>query len=140
MILKKKFLIPLLALVFILAGTASSIYIYNQQSNIEIDSESIIIYNEKVTIDWIFSNVLTKKFEDINSSGVALDDLIMKVGIDCPSCYNYKISAADGYSKTVLWENLKNGILEKGKRVVFSDLPKAYHVRDIAEIEVIIIG
>jgi hypothetical protein len=137
MILKKEIIIPLLAILVLSAGTVSSIYIYSNQLNSDIDDKIIIISNEEISIDWIFSNVEIKNFKDLNSSGIALDKLIMLIGIICPSCYNYRFIGNDGYTKTVTWENMKNGLLNDKKTVIFSDLPKAFHVNNIKEIELI---
>ena len=119
MILRKKFIIPFLAVVFILSGTTSSIYIYTQQSLIEIDPESIIISKEKFTIDWIFSNVLIKKIEEINSSGITLDDLITKVGIgnnriwSCIEDRDYYFHARDFYVKALKDAGLSQDEIDK---------------------------
>jgi hypothetical protein len=135
--LKKDLIIPLIAFFIILTGTASSIYTYTTQSNLEIDTNIILISDKEFDMDWIFSNVLSRTFESLNSSGIALDDLIIKSGVDNPSFHSYIFIGSDGYSRNVEWENLKNGLLDDKKRVVFFDLPKAFNVRDIIEIEVI---
>ena len=59
-----------------------------------------------------------------------------KVGIPEPENHEYTIIASDGYQKTVKWENMKNGLLTKEGQSIFSDLPKAFRVKDIVKIEV----
>ena len=73
----------------------------------------------------------------MNFSGVALGDLIIKMGVDCPSCHEYKIISVDSYEKTVKWENMQNGVLTEDGVVAFSDLAKAFRVKYVVEIEVV---
>ena len=69
-------------------------------------------------------------------TGVALEDMVPIVGVGCPSCHEYTIKAKDGYQKTVGWDIMKTGILTDIKKVFFPDIPKAFWVGDIVEIEV----
>jgi hypothetical protein len=66
-----------------------------------------------------------------------LDDLIIKMGVGSPKFKKYTFVGKDGYQKTVGWENLENGVLTYEKMVVFSDLPKAFRVKDVVNIKVI---
>jgi hypothetical protein len=59
------------------------------------------------------------------------------MNINCTSCHTYRIIGEDGYSQTVTWENMQNGLLTHEKKVVFSDLPKAFNVKNVVEIEVL---
>jgi hypothetical protein len=61
---------------------------------------------------------------------------MLKTGIGNPEQHTYTLKGADGYEKTVTWENLKNGLLTKDRESIFSDLPKAFRVKDIVIIEV----
>ena len=136
----KEKLIPIGALIVLLIGASSTIYVYaTQEENIvetNDDVEILTIWNKQYTIEDIFSIAEPRTFSDLNFSGIALDDLIIKIGIDCPECYTYTIIADDGYQKTVNWENMQNGLLTEDKMSVFSDLPKAFRVKNIVEIEV----
>jgi hypothetical protein len=100
----------------------------------------IKIANESYTIDEIF--LMTKSRTVVTSygenySGVALDDLINQTGIDCPSCHYYTIIGADNYEKTVTWENMQHGVFTKDGAVAFSDLTKAYRIKNIVKIEAV---
>lgn len=130
---KEKF-IPILALIVIIIGGISTAYVYATH----IDKETIQINGQEYTIDQIFYLGETRTIQTIEGekTGVALDDLITKLGIGCPTCYEYTIKAKDGYEKTVNWDILKNGVLTDFKRVFFPDIAKAFWIRDIVEIEV----
>lgn len=130
----KEKIIPILALIVILISGTSTAYIYVTQ----IDKETITIYGEEYTIEQLFFMVEQKTIQTVEGkkTGISLDDMISKIGISCPSCYNYTIKAKDGYEKTVDWDIMSTGILDDSYRVYFLDTPKAFWVRDIIEIEV----
>ena len=130
----KEKIIPILAVVIICISAFSSIYVYATH----IDKETITLNGNEYTIDEIFSlsKERTIKTVEGEKAGVALDDLILKVGIGCPSCNEYTIKAADGYQKTMTWDDFKTGVLSDFGRVFFPDTPKAFWVSDIVEIEV----
>ena len=127
----KEKLLPIVALIIILIGAGSSAYVYAST----IGSEYININGQDYTIDQLSFIGEERKFETF--SGVALDDLIIKIGVPNPEKHEYTIIAADSYQKTVNWENMKNGLLTKDRVSIFSDLPKSFRVRDIVKIEVI---
>ena len=133
---KEKF-IPIVALVILLIGASSSAYVYASQSKTETDTNTIAIYNQRYTIEELFTVVEPRTFDLLNYSGVALDDLIIKVGVESPSSHEYTIIGEDDYQKTVTWENMQNGLLTIDKMTIFSDLPKAFRVRNVLKIEVI---
>lgn len=130
---KEKF-IPILALVIILISGISTIYVYATQ----IEKDTITINGEEYTIEQIFYLGEIKSIQTIEGekNGVALENLIQKIGIGCTSCFEYTIKAKDGYQKTVPWSIMKTGILTDNKRVFFPDTPKAFWVGDIIDIEV----
>lgn len=130
----KEKLIPILALIIILISGISTAYVFS----IEINKDTITIYGEEYTIDQIFYIGEKKTIQTIEGdiNGVALDNLIQKIGIGCPSCFEYTIKAKDGYQKTVDWIILKTGVLTHIKKVYFPDTPKAFWIGDIIEIEV----
>jgi len=133
-IMGKEKIIPILAIiVLIISGTATA-YVYSTQ----IDKDTISINDEEYTIDQLFYLAETKTIETVDGekTGASLEELIPKMGIACPSCYEYTIKAADGYEKTVSWDILRTGVLSDIKKVFFPDTPKAFWVGNIIEIEV----
>jgi len=133
MFIGKEKIIPIFAMILLLIGIFSSVYVYATQVN----TDTITINGKTYTIDQIFSIAEPRTFESLNFSGVALDDLIIKTDVGCPNCHKYNIIGEDRYQKTVTWDNMKNGLLTKDGRVIFSDLPKAFRVRNVVKIEVI---
>jgi hypothetical protein len=130
---KEKF-IQILAIIIIIIGGISTAYVYATQ----IDKDTITLNGQEFTIDQIFYLGETRIIQTIEGekTGVALDDLITKIGVDCPACHEYTIKAKDGYEKTVNWDIMKTGILTDSKRIFFPDTAKAYWVRDVVVIEV----
>jgi len=131
----KEKLIPIIALGIILISSVSSVYVYANQVN----SDHIDINGTEYTISQIFFICKQKTIESNSElfTGVSLDDLMIKTGISNPEKHEYMIIASDNYQKTVKWENMKNGIITAEGRSIFSDLPKAFRVKNIAKIEVI---
>lgn len=127
----KEKLIPIFAFIVILIGSLSTIYTFVSQAN----SDFIEIDGQEYTIDQLFLLGKEKTFETY--SGVALDDIIINIGVINPSNREYNIIGSDGYQKTVKWENIENGFLTFDGISIFSDLQKAFRVRDIVKIEVI---
>ena len=130
----KEKLIPVLALLILIIGSVSSVYVYATTTT----SPQITINNTSYTIDQLFllGKQKTLQINDETFTGVALNDLIINIGIPQPKNHQYTIIGADGYQKTVTWENLQNGVLTKERISIFSDLPKAFRVKDITSIEV----
>ncbi len=130
----KEKLLPVLAIVILLIGCFSALYVNASQA----DSTSIKINNEKYTISQIFNlaNTRTIIINEGDKTGVALDDLIIKTIGTCPSCNDYTFKAKDGYQQTVTWEYLKKGVLTRDNRVYFSDTASFFWVKNIVEIEV----
>ncbi len=126
----KEKLIPILAVAVLFIGSLSSIYVYATQ----INSEYIDINGQEYTVDQLFFIGEERTIETF--SGIALDTLMMKIGIPEPEKHEYTIIASDGYQKTVKWENMKNGLLTEDGQSIFSDLPKAFRIEDIVKIEV----
>ena len=131
----KEKLLPIAALIIILIGAGSSAYVYAST----IGSEYININGQDYTIDQLFfiGDQKNLKSNDEVFSGVALNDLIIKIGVPNHKKHEYTIIAVDNYQKTVKWENMENGLLTKDGMSIFSDLPKSFRVRDIVKIEVI---
>lgn len=132
--LGKEKIIPILAIIVLLIGITSAVYVHASQ----INKETITINNQEFTIDQIFSIAKSKTIEtdDGIKTGVSLEDLMLKVGISCLSCYKYTFKAKDGYQQTVDFEILKTGILTTENRVFFPNTAHALWVHDVIEIEV----
>jgi hypothetical protein len=128
---KDRFL-PVIALIVLMVASISSVYVYTTQAN----TDTILINGQHYTVDQLFSFTKPRAFADLNYSGIALDDLIVKTGVNNPESHTYTLIGSDGYQKTVIWENMKNGLLNKNRESVFSDLPKAFRVKDVVTIEV----
>jgi hypothetical protein len=124
--------IPIIALIMLALASISSVYVYTTQAN----TNTILMNGQHYTIDQLFSFTKPRAFADLNYSGIALDDLVIKTWVKNPESYTYTIIGSDGYQKTVTWENMKNGLLTKNRESVFSDLPKAFRVKDVVTIEV----
>ena len=128
--MEKNKLILILAIIVILVGIGSSVYVQATK----IDSKHIIVNGKAYTIDQLFDISEERTYETY--SGIALDNLIVKTGVEDPETHEFTIIGADGYQKTVKWENMGNGLLTKNGESIFSDLPKAFKVKDIVEIKV----
>ena len=131
----KEKIIPILALIILIISGSAQAYVYVTS----VDKETIAINGNEYTVEQLFYLGETKTIQtmDGEKTGVSLEDLISKVGIGCPSCYQYTIKGSGNYEKTVDWEILKTGVLADIKKVYFSDTPKNLWVGDIYEIEVI---
>ena len=125
-------LLPIFALLILLIGSVSSIYVYATQTT----TNTLRVNGQYYTRDQLFSLTQPRTFNESQYSGIALDDLMLKTGVSQPEQHTYTLKGVDGYEKTVTWENMKNGLLTKESESVFSDLPKAFRVKDIITIEV----
>ena len=130
----KEKLIPIMAMIVLLVGISSTIYVHASI----INKETITIKGEEYTFDQLslMSKTRTINTDEGEKTGIALDDLIINAGIGCPSCHKYTFKAKDGYQQTIDWEHMKKGILSKESRIFFPDTAHALWVRDIIEIEV----
>lgn len=133
----KERIIPIIAICVLLIGSFTSIYVYALNSNNTANNDFITINDEEYSLEYLFSSSIIRNLDSVNASGIALDNIITSINVNCPSCNSYKIIGKDGYSQTVTWENMQNGVLTSELKVVFSDLPKAFNVKDVVEIEVI---
>jgi hypothetical protein len=125
-------ILPILALSILFIACSSSLYVYATQTT----TDTLQINGQQYTIDQLFSLTKPRAFNDSQYTGIALDDLMLKTGVSYPEQHIYTLKGSDGYEKTVTWENLKNGLLTKDRESIFSDLPKAFRVKDIVIIEV----
>jgi hypothetical protein len=125
-------LLSIFALLILLIGSVSSIYVYATQTT----TNTLLVNGQYYTIDQVFSLAKPRTLNESQYIGIALDDLILKTGVLQPEQHKYTLRGSDGYEKTVTWENMKNGLLTKDSESIFSDLPKAFHVKNIVTIEV----
>lgn len=134
MIMGKEKIIPIFALIVILVGIFSTIYV----NGTNIDKDTIKINGQDYTIDQLFSmgKIRVIETDEGEKTGIALDDLIPKMGVGCPQCVKYTIKAKDKYQQTVDWDIMKTGILTDNCRVYFPDTAHSFWVRDVIEIEV----
>ena len=124
-------IIPLFAMILLIIGCLSSLYVYANT----IHTPTITINNQEFSYEQLFENTKTRTIE--TSEGIALDDLINHSGVTEPSRHDYTIIGADGYQKTVKWNHLQNGLLTLEGQVIFSNLAKAFRVKDVVTIKVI---
>jgi hypothetical protein len=130
----KQKIIPVLAMVLLLIGIISALYV----NATHINKNTITINGQEYTYDYLFllGGEKTIKTVDGEVTGASLENIIKSIGIACTSCSKYTIKATDGYQKTIEWNVLKTGVLSKENRVYFPDTPKALWVSDVVEIEV----
>jgi hypothetical protein len=131
----KEKLLPVCAIVVLLIGCFSTLYVYASQ----VDSNNVIkIGNKEYTINQIFSlaNTRTIITNEGEKTGIALDDLIIQTYGECLSCDDYTFKAKDGYQQTVNWDYLKKGVLTRETCIYFSDTASSFWVKNIVEIEV----
>jgi hypothetical protein len=70
--------------------------------------------------------------------GVSLASLINEASVASPGDHQYKIIASDGWSQTVTWENIQDGIIiEDQTMTAFPGLPGKYRIRDVVEIQTV---
>lgn len=128
-------LFPIIAMIVLLIGIFSAVYV----NAIQINKETITINDQEYSIDELFM-IGTKKTiltNDGEKTGISLDNLIKELGIVCGECHQYTFRAKDGYQQTVNWDFMKKGVLAENNRIFFSDSAHALWVRDVIEIEVI---
>lgn len=120
-----------IAAMAILVGSFS-VLIYNEVS--EEDTDTLTVNGNEYTWAEVFDSFEMMNLDD--HEGVMLSDLVNDTGLIDPEGHEYRIIAADGYIKTVTWEDMQNGIVRENKETYFSELPKQFYVKDVVEIEV----
>ena len=131
--------VPLVATLLLVVGILSTVYVQSLQENIKGDF--IKINGKEITLDEIQKSCNEK---EINTSsgetytGISLSEIINLSGVKNPDLHKFKIIGADGYSKTVGWNYMENGVFSVNKKMtIFQDLPKQFWVKDVVEIKVI---
>jgi len=125
-------LLPIIALLILITASTASLYVHAIQTT----TETLTVNGQDYTVDQLFSLAKLRSVNGSEFTGIALDDLLVKTGVSNPGQHQYTLRSADGYEKTVTWDNMKNGLLTKNCESIFPDLPKAFRVKDIVTIEV----
>lgn len=122
------------AIFLMVIGIVSAISLPKQEVK-----EYLEVNGTKLSFDEIFKKCPEKELEimEENYTGASLSCILNLTKIGNPGEYRYTIIGADGYQKTVSWDDMKKGILTKEKRVIFPHLRKAYWVGDVVKIEVV---
>jgi hypothetical protein len=126
--MNNKKVIPIIAVGILLIAIGASVYAYLQQA----DTGSVSINGATYSAKDLMAMGGERVVEEY--SGVALDELVISAGVSAPETKAYTLVGADGYLKTVTWENMQNGILTPDLMSAFSYLAKAFRVKDIVEI------
>ena len=93
--MQKKKWVPILAVVILLIGVGTSLFLFQQDRN----ASDIHINGEVFSPNALFALSTEKTIEEY--SGIALDHLMIGVGVDNPEGHAYTLIGADGYQKTV---------------------------------------
>ena len=130
----KQKIIPVLAMVLLIIGIISALYVNATQ----INKNTITINSQEYTYNDLFLLGGEKTIETVDGevTGASLENIIKSIGITCTSCNKYTIKGADDYQKTIEWDILKTGVLSEENRVFFPYTPKALWVSNVVEIEV----
>ena len=121
---------PILAILILLIGIGATLFVNAEKT----DTVHITINGGKYSVEQLFQMGEEKTIGE--ESGIALDNLMEVIGVPNPETREYTIIGADGYQKTVNWENMSGGILTKNRESIFADLPKAFNIKEIVEIKV----
>jgi hypothetical protein len=128
----KKRLLILLVVILIIIGVGSTLYVTLFKGTEK--TEDLLVGETVFSLNELFDNSELMTVEEYQ--GVSLAEIIDKAGIENPEAQEYTIIAEDGYQKTVEWESIQKGIFTSEKRVVFSDLPQQYWIKDTTKIEI----
>lgn len=118
--------------IIVLAGSFS-ILMYNTLT--EEDTDTLTVNGTEYTWEDLFDDFDTTTLDD--NEGILLSDIVEDTELANPEDHEYKIIASDGYTKTVSWDDMQNGIVQESKETYFSELPKQFYVKDVVEIEVV---
>jgi hypothetical protein len=130
----KEKIIPIFAIIILVIAGTSSAYVFLTQ----VDKETITINQIEYTIDQLFFIGDTKTIQTVEGekTGISMENLVIKIGVNNPSEKFYTLSGSDGYEQTVEWDIMRTGILTNEKAIFFPDTPKKFWVKDIINIEV----
>lgn len=131
-------IIPLIAICMLLVGTLATVYVksfHEQETMGTIDINGTDVY-----IATLFREYEEQELEtsvDETHNGIPIPLVLSHAGIEKLSEHRYSLSAPDGYSKEVEWKFMLEAVLTEEGRIVFSNLPKQFWVRDLVKIKVI---
>jgi len=123
----------------LLVSIASNLYVGGVENSvstgcIEVNGAKVCFIElyEKIGTITIHNSITNESY-----TGVPLHSIIQFAGVNGPEKHSYTIIGADGYRKTMSWDDMKSGVLTENNRVAFENLPKAFMVRDVVKIEVV---
>ena len=123
----------------LLVSIASNLYVGGVENSVStgcIDVNGVkvcfIELYEKIGTITIHNSVTNESY-----TGVPLHSIIQFAGVNEPEKHSYTIIGADGYQKTVSWDDMKGGVLIENSRVAFENLPKTFMVKNVVKIEVV---
>ncbi len=117
-------------------NSSAAVITVTQPSASETNTSLININGKNYTINQLFSLGTQRSYVFLNYTGVALDDLMINLGIQNPQLRQYTFIGEDNYQVTVKWKNLKVGVLTRERRAVFSNLAKGDWVRNVITITI----
>ena len=138
----KEKIISILAMIVLLIGTFSTIYVNANKNEEKIQGAFIKINGNQYSFNELYDNFqnITIETDDGKKIGIPLEKIIPYSGVNCPSCNRYTFKASDPYQQTALWGDVKTGILtydeEHNIRVYFTNLAHTFWVYNLVEIEV----
>ena len=108
---RKERLIIAAAVIVLVLGSSSMFYVHATEME-PTNENSIDVAGTTVSVDNLFAALEEKTIENTftgkSYSGISLDALVMYVGVVTAEQVFYDIIAADGYTKTVTWENISS--------------------------------
>ncbi len=117
--------------ILILAGSLATL-LYNELN--EAETDTVTVNGKEYGWNELFTDF--EKVEMDGRTGVRLSDIVNDTGLEDPEDHEYRVVGADGYTKTVTWDDMLSGILMKSKESYFQERVKQYYVEDVVEIEV----
>ena len=136
----KEKILPAFAMIILLVGIISSLYVYAQDTELERygQKDIVTINNIEYSLESLFKKIERRTIiiDEKEITGIALDKIIINANVNCPSCHKYTIKASDDYQQTVNWDMMKTGIITDYNRVIFPNTAHSFWVRDVIEIEV----
>ena len=135
----KRNTLMLVASFLLLVSIASNLYVGGVENSIstgciEVNGAKVCFMElyEKIGTITIHNSITNESY-----TGVPLHSIIQFAGVNEPEKHSYTIIGADGYQKTVNWDDMKGGVLIENSRVAFENLPKTFMVKNVVKIEVV---
>jgi len=126
--------VPLGIVAIVMLVASLSVFAYTTMN--KEDTDKITVNGKDYAWDDIFDDFETTALD--GHEGILLSELVNDTGLKSPESHEYKVRGADGYFKTVSWDDMQNGLLVKeDKMTVFPEKTKGYWIKDVVEIEVV---